>query len=321
MGLALGTGLSLMILTRFRSEEAAITGSRNEATVAASAAVSSTGRAVLIAGTGLFAALFLASVIGPTDNLHSIGTGVTRERAAGCRRGGCRDAGRSDAARRPHVRRKLWSPDADQPAVALALYRAACAAACCDRRRGGNTRARRARDPRARHQDRTRLTRNSCPPIPGAPGLRGDPAGDGPRLAHALQHRCGLRPRADHGAQDAAAAGALPGAAREGSRASTPLPGPGLFRAKTADLGTLKTKLDESNKLLKGAGPDLGRLEGGLGKAGAGAVQLRGGLSEAAAGASQLQGGGATAQDGARQAEGRACRRPGRLGKDLRRSG
>ncbi|HEX6583507.1 MAG TPA: MMPL family transporter, partial [Thermoleophilaceae bacterium] len=77
MGLALGTGLSLMILTRFRSEDAAIAGSPNEAMVAASAAVGTTGRAVLIAGTGLFASLFLASVIGPTDNLHSIGTGVT----------------------------------------------------------------------------------------------------------------------------------------------------------------------------------------------------------------------------------------------------
>ena len=94
--------------------------------------------------------------------------------------------------------------------------------------------------------------------------------------------------------------------------------GPGLFRAKTADLGTLETKLDESNKLLKGAGPDLGKLEGGLGKAGAGAVQLQGGLSEAAAGAGQLQGGGAKAQDGARQLkDGLAAARAGSA-EDLR---
>ena len=37
MGLALGTGLALMILTRFRREEAAVTGPRQEAAIAASA--------------------------------------------------------------------------------------------------------------------------------------------------------------------------------------------------------------------------------------------------------------------------------------------
>ena len=68
MGLALGTGLALMILTRFHKEETAITGAHREAAVAASAAVGSTGRAVLIAGTGLFLSLFLASVIGPSEN-------------------------------------------------------------------------------------------------------------------------------------------------------------------------------------------------------------------------------------------------------------
>ena len=46
-----------MILTRFHKEEAAVTGAHREAAVAASAAVGSTGRAVLIAGTGLFLSL------------------------------------------------------------------------------------------------------------------------------------------------------------------------------------------------------------------------------------------------------------------------
>jgi RND superfamily putative drug exporter len=77
MGLALGTGLALMIVTRFRREEAALTGNPREAAVAASASIRGTGRAVLIAGTGLFIALFVASLIGPTENLHSVGTGAT----------------------------------------------------------------------------------------------------------------------------------------------------------------------------------------------------------------------------------------------------
>ena len=70
----------------------------------------------------------------------------------------------------------------------------------------------------------------------------------------------------------------------------TPSPGPGLFRAKTADLGTLEKKLDESNKLLKGAGGDLGKLQSGLGTAGTGAVQLQAGLSEAASGREPARG-------------------------------
>ena len=68
---------------------------------------------------------------------------------------------------------------------------------------------------------------------------------------------------------------------------------------KTADLGTLKTQLNDSKKLLKGAPKDLGKLEGGLGEAGAGAVQLQDGLREAAAGASQVAGGGGDALGGA----------------------
>jgi X-X-X-Leu-X-X-Gly heptad repeat protein len=75
--------------------------------------------------------------------------------------------------------------------------------------------------------------------------------------------------------------------------------GPGEFRAATADLGTLEKQLDESKELLGGAGKDLGKLEGGLGEAGAGAVQLQDGLREAAAGAGQIAGGGGEAADGA----------------------
>ena len=51
--------------------------------------------------------------------------------------------------------------------------------------------------------------------------------------------------------------------------------GPGEFRAETADLGTLKTQLNDSKKLLKGAPKDLGKLEGGLGEAGAGPSSSR----------------------------------------------
>jgi X-X-X-Leu-X-X-Gly heptad repeat protein len=77
--------------------------------------------------------------------------------------------------------------------------------------------------------------------------------------------------------------------------------GPGEFRAKTADLGTLETQLDSSKKMLKGAPKDLAKLEGGLGEAGSGAVLLQDGLREAAAGAGLLAEGGGKATDGAEQ--------------------
>ena len=76
MGLALGAGLSLVILSRFHAEEAKLTGAPQEATLAASAAVATTGRAVLIGGTGLIIALVLATIVGPTENLNSVGVGT-----------------------------------------------------------------------------------------------------------------------------------------------------------------------------------------------------------------------------------------------------
>ncbi|HET8755475.1 MAG TPA: MMPL family transporter, partial [Solirubrobacteraceae bacterium] len=77
--------------------------------------------------------------------------------------------------------------------------------------------------------------------------------------------------------------------------------GPGAIRATSRDLAVLPRKLRESTKLLKGGKRDLGRLEKGLGQAGAGAQQLRGGLEAAAGGAGQLQAGSQAAGSGAGQ--------------------
>lgn len=302
MGLALGTGLSLMILTRFRSEEAALTGSSHEATVAASAAVGSTGRAILIAGAGLFASLFLASVIGPTENLHSIGTGVTVNAllAVGAAvvvmpavltlLGNRTFAGSFGAPRllarpwrwlaagRPVLRRAVIAGAAGTLAlVALAIP-------ALGLKTGPPDPQFLPQDSKAR-QDFEAIQRAMGPGWP-TPYNIVVVSKEGPiterkmlRQLETFQERLAKDPRVDSVA------------------------GPGLFRAKTADLGTLEKKLDESNKLLKGAGGDLGKLHNGLGTAGAGAVQLQAGLSDAASGADQLEGGGTKAQDGARRLE------------------
>lgn len=80
--------------------------------------------------------------------------------------------------------------------------------------------------------------------------------------------------------------------------------GPGSISSTSEDLSALPTKLEESTKLLKGGKKDLGKLEDGLGQAGAGASELKSGLGEAASGASQLQGGSGEAQSGASELKG-----------------
>src|SRR5450759_5003000 len=75
-GLALGVGYSLLILDRFHQQERAPGHDPREAVTAAAAAVSTTGRAVLFAGTGLILALLLATAIAPTKILTSLGVGV-----------------------------------------------------------------------------------------------------------------------------------------------------------------------------------------------------------------------------------------------------
>lgn len=80
--------------------------------------------------------------------------------------------------------------------------------------------------------------------------------------------------------------------------------GPGAISATSGDLAVLPRKLRESTKLLKGGKKDLGKLQAGLGLAGSGAKQLKSGLGDAASGAEQLQSGSGQAQGGAGQLRG-----------------
>jgi len=77
--------------------------------------------------------------------------------------------------------------------------------------------------------------------------------------------------------------------------------GPGPIAGKADELQVLPEKLAESSKLLKGGKKELGKLESGLGQAGAGVNKLRTGLQSAASGAGQLQAGSGQAGGGAGQ--------------------
>ena len=301
MGLAVGTGLALMILTRFRKEDAAVKGAPREATLAASTVVNSTGRAVLIAGTGMFLALWLSSVIGPTENLHAVGTGATINvlLATGAAVAvmpavlallGARTFAWSFGA--PALLRAPWRALTGAEGIVLrravifgaaaTLALVALALPALSIETGPVSPTFLPDDNRAR-QDLERVQRAMGPgfPYPYTIVVVSD---EGPitetkmlRQLERFQVQLANDKRVDS------------------------VGGPGQFRAETADLGTLETKLDESQELLGGAGKDLAKLEGGLGQAGAGAVLLQNGLREAASGAGQIAGGGDKAADGAGQ--------------------
>jgi putative drug exporter of the RND superfamily len=301
MGLALGTGLALMILTRFHREEAAETGDARESVVAASASIASTGRAVLIAGTGVFLSLLIASVVGPTENLHSVGTGATVNALL---------ATGAAVVVMPAVlvlagrRLFAWSFGAPRllagpwnrllGAEGLVLRRAVVFGAAA-------TLALLALAVPARNIETGPVDPKFLPAD-----------NEARRDLEAIQRAMGPGFPFAFNIVVASESGPItePKLLRELERFQVQLvrdkrvesvAGPGQFRAATSDLGTLEKQLDESKELLGGAGKDLSELEGGLGRAGAGAVQLQGGLREAAAGAGQIAGGGGDAADGAQR--------------------
>ena len=301
MGLAMGTGLSLLILSRFKKEEAAVAGAPREAAIAASAAVATTGRAVLIAGAGLVTALGVASLVGPTENLNSIGVGVVACALLGVGAAvvvmpavlaliGPRMFALGFGApwviaapwRRLVGARGLVLRRALPLALAGMLVLGALAIPVKDLRTGPPDPEFLPAHQNAR-QDFEAIQRAMGPgwPTPYNIIVSSDqrPLTDRKLLVELerLQVRIARDPRVKSVA------------------------GPGTFRSETADLGTLETKLDETKKLLPAAGKDLGKLQGGLGQAAVGTLQLQGALREAADGARQLQGGGSRAEAGAAQ--------------------
>ena len=75
-GLALGVGFALLILDRFHREELPPGVHPRDAVTAATADLETTGKAVLIGGTALVLALAIVAVIGPTQLMVSLGTGM-----------------------------------------------------------------------------------------------------------------------------------------------------------------------------------------------------------------------------------------------------
>jgi RND superfamily putative drug exporter len=76
-GLAVGVGFALLVMDRFHREELPEGSPHRDGATAALRDLETTGKAVLVGGTGLVVALLLVAVIGPYDLMVSVGTAAT----------------------------------------------------------------------------------------------------------------------------------------------------------------------------------------------------------------------------------------------------
>jgi RND superfamily putative drug exporter len=75
-GLALGVGFALLVLDRFHREQLPPGMHTRDAAAAAIRELETTGRVVLIAGSGIALSLGLVAIVGPTELMVSLGTGM-----------------------------------------------------------------------------------------------------------------------------------------------------------------------------------------------------------------------------------------------------
>ena len=75
-GLALAAAFALLILDRFHREQAPEATPSGEAATAAARGLETAGRAVLIGGTALVLSLVIAAIVGPSELMISLGTGM-----------------------------------------------------------------------------------------------------------------------------------------------------------------------------------------------------------------------------------------------------
>ena len=300
VGLALGVAFSLMLYVRWRDElRAEPAGDPAAVTDAALRSVATTGRAILIGGTALSAALVVASQLGPSEIVISLGIGVLlcSLLAIG-----------ASVVVMPAL---LVSAGSRLEAFSFPAPRFA-SAAWARLTGAGNWVVRRAVGVGALS---TALLLALLVPAfaidTGPPSATLLPASD-PARASFEQVAAVMGPgwptpynvvivSKRRPLTDRALLKDLDRFQRTLAKSSRidSVVGPGEFAAASRQLQVLPRKLDESSKLLKGGKKDLGKLQSGLGQAGVGAVKLREGLVNAASGAGQLNSGSGRAETGA----------------------
>jgi putative drug exporter of the RND superfamily len=302
-GLALGVSYAMVVYRRWRTERtAADAHDRAGDALAASRAVETAGRAVLIGGTALVVALAMAPLIGPDTILISLGIGATL--CAALAIGGAVVVMPAVMVILGH---RLQAFSFGLPAFLAAPWNALA-------NRGGGWVLRNAIGAGA---VATALLLALALPLttletgPVSPQLL--PADDPARVAYEristvmgpgfgtpfnivvvsrdepITDRAMLRKIDGFQAQLA-----------EDERVDSVV-GPGDLYATTADLQKLPKQLKSSKKMLKTAPAGLKRLEDGLGTAGSGSAELQSGIAAAAAGAQQIASGSGRASSGSAQ--------------------
>jgi putative drug exporter of the RND superfamily len=296
-GLALGVGYGLMVYRRFREEFDPQTHHPVTAAQAASRAVLSSGRAVLLGGTALVLSLVVATLIAPTTILTSLGVGVLL-----CSLVGVGAAVVVVPAAIVVLGRRLEALSFGLPGPIARAW---------DRALGGGW--------VASHAVGAGFVATMMLFLLAIPALALETGPPSPSLL----------PAGSQARQDFERVGAVMGegwatpynvvvVSQDGpitdpellkdlnrfqtriarDRAVVSVVGPGAFAAQTAPLMTLPNQLEDSAELLEGGKDKLGELSSGLGEAAAGALKLQEGLKSAASGAGRLEEGSGTLQAG-----------------------
>jgi X-X-X-Leu-X-X-Gly heptad repeat protein len=300
-GLALGVAFALLILDRAHQEGRHPEADPRDAALAATAAVQTTGRAVLVAGSGLILALLLAVAIAPTKILASLGVGVLV--CATFAVGAAvvvmpsalvlfgRGIGRV-AFHAPATVVRDW--DRLVRAGAWVRHRAVLAGALAT----------------------AALLALAVPVFSlatGPPGIAQLPTGNQARVAFEEVARvmgAGWPTPYNMIVVNPAGPVTTQTTLNEMESLQTTIShdpsvvavtGPGTLSSQTQPLGAFPGQLKQSSALLTAGPSSLAKLIAGLGQAGAGAKQLHSGLLSATSGAGQLHSGSGTAQSGAAQ--------------------
>ena len=299
-GLALGVGFALLVLDRFHRERRVAARSGDAAPAAISELVT-TGRAVLIAGTGIVVALALVALVGPTALMISLGAGMLT--CAAFATGGAvvvMPAALVLLGRRIDFLRFPAPPPLDRAwsrlvgagnwvtrrgviagAVATALLAVLAVPAFALHSGPPDVTQLPASAPaRIAFQEVSRV----MGPGWATPYNLIIVARNRPITAPALL--TGISGLESQIARD---------------RTVASVDGPGTITATADQLKTFGPQLTHSAKISDQSKTQLLQLIDGLGQAGAGSSQLQSGLAAAAAGAGQLRGGSGTAQSGAGQ--------------------
>ena len=300
-GLALGTGFALLILDRFHREELPAGMHPRDAATAAIRELETTGRAVLVGGTALVVALALVALVGPSELMVSLGTGMLT-----CATFATGGAVVVMPAALVLLGRRVDAFSFPAPAPLARIW-----SGLLD---GGNWVTRRA--VYAGFAATVLLAAIAVPAFAlksGPPDVSQLPASSPARVAFQEISRvmgpgwatpynlivvANNRPITTP-ALLARLAKFEQQIARDGTVAS--VVGPGAINSTSTQLKTFGPSLKKSAKISDQSKKQLLTLIKGLGQAGAGSAQLQSGLASASSGAGQLQSGSGAAQSGAGQ--------------------